>query len=363
MMSNGPCSSRLSFQSGTRSMVAASTSSGVSSTKTCRKPSRWSPRSDRRSCDFWLRTTCGPKSRSARPAVALLAELLGQVEHDRHRQAVILPGQFHQRLAGLGLDVGGVDHREPPQGQPLPGDEPEHLERLVRDRLVVLVVADHPPAGVGREDLRGLEVPAGERALARAAGADQDDEAQLGDLDLHWSVNQPSSQVPEVAKPGLGEHARIACSNISLSPSQRPRSAINSVINCGSQIRAAASISKRTDRLAGEFFVKGCEYPSVPTTGQSDQRLADGSRHWCRRADPQGHPRIAGVSVSALCPECKGPIPHLGIGVSRQFDEDAVRLLVLIPHQSKQRPQAAPLGQHGGETVTQARSASGRSVM
>ena len=178
MMSNGPCSSRLSFQSGTRSTTAASTSSGVSSTKTWRKPSRCSPRSDRRSCDFCLRTTCGPKSRSARPAVPLLADPLGQVEHDGHRQAVVLPGQLDERLAGLGLDVGGIDHREPPQGQPLAGDEVEHLEGLVRDRLIVLVVADHPPAGVGREDLGRQEVLAGERALARAAGADQDDEAE-----------------------------------------------------------------------------------------------------------------------------------------------------------------------------------------
>ena len=103
------------------------------------KPTQRTP-----SCDFWLRMTCGPKSRSARLAVALLAELLWEVEHNRHRQAMVLSGQFHQRLASLGLDVGGVDHREPPQGQPLPGDEPEHLERLVRDRLVVLVVRTMP---------------------------------------------------------------------------------------------------------------------------------------------------------------------------------------------------------------------------
>jgi hypothetical protein len=118
-------------------------------------------------------------------AVALQAELLGQVENNCHRQAVILPGQLHQRLACFGLDVGGVNHRDPPQGQPLPGDEPEHLERLTRDGLVVLVVRDHPPAGVGREHLGGLEVPAGERTLARPAGADQDDEAELGDRKLH----------------------------------------------------------------------------------------------------------------------------------------------------------------------------------
>ena len=152
MMSNGPCSSRRSFQSGTRSTVAASTSSGVSRTKTCRKPSLRSPRSDRRSCDVWLRTTCGPKSRSGRGPVPLVADPLGQVEHDGHRQAVILPGQLDQRLAGLGLDVGGVDDRQPPQGQPLAGDEPEHLEGVLGDGLVVLVVADHRP---GRRRTRG----------------------------------------------------------------------------------------------------------------------------------------------------------------------------------------------------------------
>src|SRR5271165_6953074 len=124
-------------------------------------------------------------------AVALQTELLWEVENNCYRQAMVLSGQFHQRFASLGLDVRSVDHREPPQRQPLPGDEPEHLERLVRDRLVVLVVRDHAPAGIGREDLRGLEVAAGEGALARAAGADQDEEAELGYLDLHLCVNQP----------------------------------------------------------------------------------------------------------------------------------------------------------------------------
>ena len=51
---------------------------------------------------------------------------------------------------------------------------------------------DHRPAGVGREDLGRLEVLAGERALARAAGADQDDEGELGDLDVHRDA-RPSS--------------------------------------------------------------------------------------------------------------------------------------------------------------------------
>ncbi len=118
----------------------------------------------------------GPERPVGTVPVSLLADPLGHVQDDRHGQAVILPGQFDPGLAGLGLDVGGVDDRQPSECQPLPGDEPEDFEGVLGDGLVVLVVADHPPAGVGGEDLGGPEVLAGERALARAAGADQDDQ-------------------------------------------------------------------------------------------------------------------------------------------------------------------------------------------
>lgn len=127
----------------------------------------------------------GTKVPIAPAGVAVLADPLVQIQHDRHGQDVVLPGQFHERLAGLRLNVGGIDHRESAQGEPLPGDEPEHLEGVLRDGLVVLVVGDHPPAGIGRDHLGGSKMPAGERALSRAAGTDEDDEAQLGDLDRH----------------------------------------------------------------------------------------------------------------------------------------------------------------------------------
>ena len=118
-------------------------------------------------------------------AVPLFADLLRQVEDQGHRQAVVFPGKLDERLAGLGLDIGGVDDGQLAQGQPLSGDEVQDLECLVRDRLVVLVVADHAPAGIGRQHLGGQEVLAGEGALARAAGADEDDEGEIGDGDGH----------------------------------------------------------------------------------------------------------------------------------------------------------------------------------
>src|SRR5262249_14322746 len=79
--------------------------------------------------------------------------------------------------------------------KPLPGDESQQLERVSGDGLVVLVVADHGPAGVGGEDLGPSEMTAREGALARAAGADEDDEAELGDGDRH----RHASPLPKIA--------------------------------------------------------------------------------------------------------------------------------------------------------------------
>ncbi len=112
--------------------------------------------------------------------VARLADLFRQVEHDRDGQHVVLAGQLDELLAALGLHVGGVDDGEPARGEPLAGDVVQDVEGVTAGALVVLVVGDQPPAEVGGDDLGRLEVPAGERGLARAAGADEDDEGQVG---------------------------------------------------------------------------------------------------------------------------------------------------------------------------------------
>ena len=45
-------------------------------------------------------STCGPKSRSSRPWFRSCADLLGQVEDDGHRQAVVLPGKLRPAACG-----------------------------------------------------------------------------------------------------------------------------------------------------------------------------------------------------------------------------------------------------------------------
>lgn len=118
-------------------------------------------------------------------AVPLPTDLLREVEHDRDRQHVVLACERDERLARLWLDVRGVHDREFAPPQTLGRDVVEYVERVVRRALVVLVVGDQPAAMVRRQHLEGTEVPARERRLAGARRADEYDQRQLRDRDLH----------------------------------------------------------------------------------------------------------------------------------------------------------------------------------
>ena len=73
---------------------------------------------------------------------------------------------------------------------PDPDPKPVSSYRSPKDtqslhRLIVLLVADHRTASVRRQHFGRQEVSARERALAGTAGADEDDEQQVGDSNLH----------------------------------------------------------------------------------------------------------------------------------------------------------------------------------
>lgn len=139
----------------------------------------------------------GPAAHDVRPElaigtrrIALVADLLRHVEHDRDRQDVVRARDLEQLLAAALLDVRGVDDGEPALREPFARDVVQHVERFVRRGLVVFVVGHEPAAEVRRKHFRRLEVLARERRLPGAGGADQRDERKLGNLDLH-RVNTP----------------------------------------------------------------------------------------------------------------------------------------------------------------------------
>ena len=111
-------------------------------------------------------------------AVAFDRHLDSHVEHDRHRQHVVVAGQLDQRLPGRAGDAGGVHHGQQAAVEPLAGDVVQHLEGVGGSRLVVLVTADQGAAEVGAEHLVGAEGAGGERGLARAGDPDQDHQAE-----------------------------------------------------------------------------------------------------------------------------------------------------------------------------------------
>ena len=125
--------------------------------------------------------------------VPLRAHLLRQVEHDGDRQHVMRAGRLDQRLARLGLDVRGVHHGQPAGRQPLSGDVVQHVERVRRGSLVVLVVGDQAAAEVRGEDLGGREVLPGERGLSGSGHAHQRDQGQFRNGDLRCRVAHRSA--------------------------------------------------------------------------------------------------------------------------------------------------------------------------
>ena len=99
---------------------------------------------------FLLANNMRPEIPILSAMVPLLADLLGQVEHQSDRKAVVFPSELHERLASFGLDIGGVHHRQFPQGKSLAGYVVQKFERLVRGRLIIFVVRDHSSACVRR---------------------------------------------------------------------------------------------------------------------------------------------------------------------------------------------------------------------
>ena len=74
--------------------------------------------------------------------IALVAQLLGHIEHDCHSERVIFTRQLHQAFAVFLPHVGSVHHGQPAFPQALARDVVERVERVRRGRLVVLVVRD-----------------------------------------------------------------------------------------------------------------------------------------------------------------------------------------------------------------------------
>ena len=105
--------------------------------------------------------------------VAFRADVLRKIEDDGSRENVVFLGQLEEGFARLGLYVGGVDHREQAVLQPFPYGEIEQIEGVRGSALVVFVVGDPGPAGIGRDGFVGPEMLPGKGALSGPGRADE----------------------------------------------------------------------------------------------------------------------------------------------------------------------------------------------
>src|SRR5579872_2244856 len=117
--------------------------------------------------------------------VMFMAELLGEVQHDRNRQNMELTSESDQWLTRLRLDICGVNHREASCGKPLTRHEVQHLERIFRGDLGVLVVRYKPTTEVGGKHLGGLEMCPSKAGLSATRRSDQNNEREFRDRYIH----------------------------------------------------------------------------------------------------------------------------------------------------------------------------------
>lgn len=101
------------------------------------------------------------------------------------KEALLLVGQGHKRFTVLRPDIGRVHDREFSFCQPFRSNEMKQLECFGSDTLIVLVVSYEPTAVVTVEHLGRQEVLAGEVGFPRAGRANEDDEREFREVNLH----------------------------------------------------------------------------------------------------------------------------------------------------------------------------------
>ena len=115
----------------------------------------------------------GGRTRFGPSQVSPEGDLERQVEDDGDRRTTVSSRHAEQLGTRPRLDVGRVDHGEAATSQAHGEDAMEQVERVVGGGLRVRIVGDHGAQRIGREDLGGGEVAAGEGRLAAGRDADQ----------------------------------------------------------------------------------------------------------------------------------------------------------------------------------------------
>src|SRR5687767_12705720 len=99
-----------------------------------------------------------------------------------------LARKLHQLFACVGLDAGGVDDSQLHARESLGGDVVQHIKGVVGGALAIFVVADQAATEIGRDDFCTQKMGAREGRFAAARRANQDDEAEVRDGEVHgWS--------------------------------------------------------------------------------------------------------------------------------------------------------------------------------
>jgi hypothetical protein len=113
--------------------------------------------------------------------VPLLADVHGEIEHDRNRWQIVLSGQADEVLPRTRLHIRGINDCEFEKFQALRNDEVQHFEGRARRCLVGWIVGDERPAMIGGDHLGRPEVARREGGFPRPRHANKNDERRIRD--------------------------------------------------------------------------------------------------------------------------------------------------------------------------------------
>src|SRR5690348_6787396 len=96
-------------------------------------------------------------------AIALVAQLLGQIEDNCYEQAVILSCQGKQWLTRIGLHIRGIGDGQFASSKAFARDKVQYIKGIIGGMLIVLIVRDQPSAIIRGKHFGRLEVLAAKR--------------------------------------------------------------------------------------------------------------------------------------------------------------------------------------------------------
>jgi hypothetical protein len=90
--------------------------------------------------------------------ISVLTKPIAEIEDECNRKYMKFTCELDKRFTRVRLNIGSIDHRQSPGGEPLTGDKMQDFEGVLGRSLIVLVIRNESTTEVGGKNFSGLEI-------------------------------------------------------------------------------------------------------------------------------------------------------------------------------------------------------------